>query len=70
MRITYEKIMDVIIVERHYELMCAEKCRWLMKRTVNPIRKLRYYLNAKRFMDHVFGMDLIIRKIEKIAKES
>jgi len=70
MKITYEEIMNTMIIERHDELMCAEKCKWLAKRSLNPIRKILLFLDAKRFMEHVFGMDLIIRKIEKLEKES
>lgn len=70
MKITYEELMDIIEIERHDELMCAEKSKWLMKKTFNPFRKLSYYMDAKRFMNHVFGMDLIIRKIRKAMEES
>lgn len=70
MKITYEEIMDIIEIERHEELLCAEKCKWLMKRTLNPIRKIKCYFDAKRFMGHVFGMDLVIRKLQKAMKES
>lgn len=69
-QMTYEKIMDIIAIERHDELMCAEKSKWLMRKTINPIRKLRLYMSARRFMSHVFGMDLVIRKIEKTMEES
>lgn len=66
MKITYEEIMDIIEIERNEELLCAEKSKWLMKRTFNPIRKLDCYLSAKRFMGHVFGMDLIIHKLKNL----
>jgi hypothetical protein len=65
MKTTYEEIMEIIEIERHKEFLCAEKCKWLMKRTLNPIRKIRCYLDAKRFMAHVFGMDLVIQKLRK-----
>lgn len=67
---SYDKIMDIIAIELHDELMCAEKCKWLMKRTFNPIRKIRCYFDAKRFMGHVFGIELVMRKLEKLEKES
>ncbi len=70
MKITYEEIMDIIDIEWHEELMCAEKSKWMMKKTLNPIRKLKLYLDAKRFMNHVFGIDLVRHKIEKASKES
>lgn len=70
MKMTCEEMMEIMEVERHEELLCAEKSKWLMKRTLNPIRKIECYFDAKRFMEHVFGMDLIIRKLQKAMKES
>lgn len=70
MKMTYEEIMDIIEIEKHEELLCMEKSKWLMKKTLNPIRKIRCYFDAKRFMDHVFGMDLVIRKLQKAKEES
>lgn len=70
MKMTCEKIMEIIEIERHEELLYAKKCKWLMKRTLNPIRKIRCYFDAKKFMDHVFGMDLLIHKLQKVMKES
>ena len=70
MKMTYEEIMEIIELEKWDEQLCAEKCKWLMKRTLNPIRKIKCYLDAKRFMEHVFGMDLVIRKLRKTMEES
>jgi hypothetical protein len=70
MKLTYEEIMEIIEIERCEELLCAEKSKWLMQRTFNPIRKIRCYFDMKRFMGHVFGMDLVIRKLKKTMKES
>lgn len=70
MKTTYGGIMEVIEAERYQELLCAEKSKCLMKKTLNPIRKIRCYFDAKRFMNHVFGMDLVIRKLQKTMKES
>ena len=70
MKTTYEEIIEIIEIERYEELLCAEKCKWLMKKTLNPIRKIRCYFDTKRFMDHVFGMDLVIRKLQKAMKGS
>ena len=66
----YKEIMEIIEIERYEELLCAEKSKWLMQKTFNPIRKIKCYFDAKRFMEHVFGMDLIIYKLEKTMKES
>lgn len=70
MNISYDEIMDIIAIELHDELMCAEKCKWLMKRTLNPIRKIKCYFDAKRCMGHVFGIELVMHKLEKLKKES
>lgn len=70
MNISYEEIMDIIEIEKHKELLCAETCKWIMKRTLNPIRKIRCYFDAKRFMGHVFGIDLVIQKLKKAMGES
>ena len=70
MKLTCEEIMYIIENERYEELLCANKSKWLMKRTLNPIRKIKCYFDAKRFMAHVFGMDLVIRKLRKSMIES
>ncbi len=67
---TYKAIMDIIDIERYAELNCAEKCQWLGKRTLNPIRKLKCYIDARRFMNHVVGIEIIAHAIEKSFKES
>ena len=67
---TYEKIMDIIITERHKEELCAEKSKWIMKKSFNPIRKINSYLSARKFMYHVAGMDLIIRKLSNLKEEA
>ena len=46
MNISYKEIMDIIEIEKHKELLCAETCKWIMKRTLNPIRKIRCYFDA------------------------
>lgn len=65
----YEKMMDVICVNLHEVLLCADKCKWLRKRTLNPIRKLQYYVDERRFRSHVFGIMLIKYKLEKAFEE-
>lgn len=70
MKKSYEEIMKIIKQDRHEEMICAIKCRWMIKKTLNPIRKIRYYLSYRRFQEHVFGMDLVINKIERLSKES
>lgn len=64
-----EKVMDIIDCELHDEVICARKCEWLRKRTFNPIRKLQLYFDQKRFMNHVFGIELVRNKLETILTE-
>ena len=40
-----------------------------MKKTLHPIRKLKLYLSAKKFMAHVHGMDLILNALRNEEKE-
>lgn len=56
--------------EINMEMMCAEKSKWIMKKTLNPVRKITSYFDAKRFMHHVLGMTLIKWKLERLSKES
>lgn len=70
MKKSYEEIMKIIKQDRHDEMKCAIMCRKMMKKTFNPIRKIKCYLDHRRFLEHVFGMDLVINKIERLSKES
>lgn len=62
---TYEEVMDIIDIEWRKELRCAKECQWMRKRTLNPIRKIKCYIDERRFMNHVVGIELIKRKLEK-----
>ena len=70
MKKSYEEIIEILEIDRAEEMLCAEKCLWLMKRTLNPIRKIDCYLSSKRFRNHVFGMDLVIDKLKRLSEES
>ena len=67
---TYKAIMDIIDIERYKELNCAKECQWLRKRILNPIRKIQYYIDERRFMNHVVGIEIMTHAIEKAFKES
>ena len=69
MKFTYEEIMEIINFTRYNELMCAKTSKCLMKKTLNPILKLKLYLSAKKFMAHVRGMDLILNALHNEAKK-
>ena len=65
----YEEIMNIIENERDAEIECAKKSEWIMKKTLNPIRKIKCYLSKKKFMDHAVGIELVIFQLEKSQKD-
>lgn len=65
----YDKIMEIAETEKEQELLCAKESMRMMRKTLNPIRKLRLYFGAKRFKDHVVRMDLLIYQIKKHKEE-
>lgn len=65
----YDKTMDIIAYEIYMELSCAKACQRARKRTLNPIRKLRFYIYEKQYMNHVVGIELVKHKLEKVMKE-
>ena len=65
---TKQDLNDVIKVlerEKFEETTCAKKCEWIMKRTINPFRKLMCKRDIKRFMEHTVGIDLAIHRVKK-----
>ena len=68
MKIEYEEIMSIIENERDAELECAKKSVCIMRKTLNPIRKIRCYLIKEMFMNHVAGIELVIYQLKKIKK--
>jgi len=69
MNLTNKEIMSIIEEERKQEFLCAKRCLWIMERTWNPVRKIQCYREAKRFMGHVFGIDLVILQIRKTIEQ-
>lgn len=70
MKMTREEIIVMIKDKMDGELECAKKTRWIMNKTFSPFRKLKCYHDEKRFMDHVFAMDLILQGIKTREEES
>lgn len=64
----YEKIMDILDDVRVKEFACAEKTWVLMKKTLNPFKRIMYKKSHDRFMDHVVGIQLAINRINKEIK--
>ena len=52
------------------ELDCAKTTYELIKNTKNPFKRIALEKSRKRFLDHVFGIDLAIRAIKKKLGES
>lgn len=44
---------------------CTDKCKELMKKTFNPFKRYSLKRDAQRFMNHVFGINLAIRRFKK-----
>ena len=63
--IDYFSVLNALREERHNETQCAIASYELMKKTINPIKRIKYSLSADRFMEHAFGIDLAIMKIQK-----
>lgn len=61
----YEKIIEVLNDELDKEMKCAKMSDQLMRKTLNPIKRISYLMSRKRFQDHCFGIHLAIRRIEK-----
>lgn len=61
----YEDILKRLEKERVCELACANVSKDLMTKTLNPFRKFSCYQSYKRFMDHVFGIDLAIQCVKR-----
>ena len=66
----YEQAMRILKNESDMELKCAKKTYELMKRTINPFKRIALEKSRKRFLDHTFGIDLAIRAIKKKLGES
>ena len=60
-----DKVIEVMKREKFEAIACAKKCEWLMKKTINPFRKLICKRDIRRFMDHAVGIDLAIYQIKK-----
>ena len=63
--IDYWKIIYALKEERDQEMQCAITSYEFMKKTLNPFKRIKYSLSSDRFMEHVFGIDLAIRRIQK-----
>lgn len=61
----YEKVLDVLERELAMELKCAEKCKEMMRKTLNPIKRYSLKRGAECSIHHVVGIKLAIYQFKK-----
>ena len=66
----YEQAMEILKNESGMELKCAKKTYELMKRTINPFKRIALKKSIKMFMNHSVGIDIAIHAIEREIGES
>lgn len=66
----YEQVMEILKNESDMELKCAKKTYELMKRTINPFKRIALKKSIKMFMNHSVGIDIAIHAIEREIGES
>lgn len=65
MSMSYQEIMAILEDERDKELECAKKSNELLRKTVNPFKRIQHKRSFDMFMDHAIGIRLAIRRIER-----
>lgn len=61
----YERIMKILQQVYDAELISAKTTDQLMKKTLNPIRRIEMRASRKRFIDHCVGISLVMSQIKK-----
>ena len=61
----YERIMNILQEAHDAELMTAKVTDQLMKKTWNPIRRIKMLVSRRRFMDHCVGISLAMLRIKR-----
>ena len=65
-----DAIIKMLEQEREWELACAIETRILMRKTLNPVKRIRLKLQAQMFMDHALGIGMCIRKVKNFKTQS
>lgn len=60
-----ETIMNIIQNEYDMEMKCVGMYTDLMKRTYNPIKRVRLYFGRKMCLQHCVGINLVKRQLKK-----
>ena len=61
----YERIMKILQEVYDAELISAKTTDQLMKKTLNPIRRIKMRASRKRFIDHCVGISLAMSQIKR-----
>lgn len=61
----YERIMKILQQVHDAELTTAKTTDQLMKKTLNPIRRIKMRASSRRFMDHCIGISLAMSQIKR-----
>lgn len=63
--IKYENVMEILEDESMNELKSAMFTKELMKKTLNPFKRIAYKRSCERFMEHSIAVDRAIRRIKR-----
>lgn len=61
----YITAMKILEDERVMELTCAMRSKDLMKKTLNPFKRIKYKQASKMFMNHSIGIQQAIYRINR-----
>ena len=61
----YERVMKILHEERDAELLSAKTADQLMKKTLNPIKRIKMRASRRRFLDHCVGISLAISRVKR-----
>jgi len=65
MSMNYQEIMAILEEEQKKELECARKTAELMRRTLNPFRRIQLKKGFDTLIDHAAGIELAIGRIKR-----
>lgn len=60
-----EKAMEILEDERMQEFKSAILTKELLRKTVNPFKRMELRKSCERFMDHSIGIELAILRIKR-----
>lgn len=60
-----EKTMEILEDERMKELECAMHTKELLRKTINPFKRMELRKSCETFMSHSVGIELAILRIKR-----